>query len=706
MALATVTTLRPAHGDPGDILTTAAPVIGADQPKAADIRDGDASVATQTGAMQYSYPIRVPPGRHGMEPHLSLNYSSQAPIYGGIAAGWSLSIPEIREDTSKGRLRRQTVGAAINYVSSMAGGRPLLLEENPEPTSGIATYRAQNDSSFARYQRMDPIQYPFTHWTVLTPDGMTYLFGDPRFANCPNISDGNAPLTHMIDEFNNQIDYYWTATPGNTTYQANDCHIDHIDYGAGTGLSKFATVSFAYDSPAASTPCGGIPVGSAIDYRQEFPHVVGSRKLSSVVVTAYEPGTTTVVHTRQISLTYDSATESCNASYSAYRQLDSIQESAWGTNSPRVDLPPVTLTYGSAIRGAYQTASSSIPWSVIPQAPIFANLAWGYRFDDVHNTWPSVEAMMLDIDGDGLPDRVTNTSHYDAATSKYVCEATWERNTINSAYVTGTTTSPPTTWKIRLPTLKWGEVAPPTYAGAASPNTNNFNFKERCALNYQLTGYANSHDPDAEGPGLCSLSSPNCPSAGVCANGNDCAQGVPFSGGPTYLSYRWIDVDGDGLVDLIASPAGSAALKVYNLQMGNGLGGYLQDVPERPFGVDFPACPSTPFTALPNNWGSYTMCHGMYPWMIYKNLGNGQFATTPTIKYAPVPLESDLGDSSITSSVIGQYQGMFDIDGDGIPDIVFSDPTSPSVIWVPVHGVESGSLRLRVGDRLRTIDVI
>ena len=96
---------RPAQGAPGDIFTSAAPVAGSDPPKATDLKDGDASVSTQTGALQYSYPIQVPPGRNGMAPQLALSYSSQAPIYGGVAVGWSLSVPEIREDHAQGRLR-------------------------------------------------------------------------------------------------------------------------------------------------------------------------------------------------------------------------------------------------------------------------------------------------------------------------------------------------------------------------------------------------------------------------------------------------------------------------------------------------------------------------------------------------------------------------------------------------------------------------
>jgi hypothetical protein len=142
-------------------------VIGSDPPKASDIMDGDASVSTQTGALQYSYPIRVPPGRNGMVPHLALSYSSQAPIYGGIAAGWSLSIPEIREDTSQGRLRTNSPEvestqadprADDRFVSTLAGGRPLIPVTEPTSSGVYKTYRAQNDTSFMRYERMNPGQ--------------------------------------------------------------------------------------------------------------------------------------------------------------------------------------------------------------------------------------------------------------------------------------------------------------------------------------------------------------------------------------------------------------------------------------------------------------------------------------------------------------------------------------------------------------------
>jgi hypothetical protein len=97
MALVAVVSIRPAQAAPGDIFSSPAPVINSSPQKAADLHDGDASVSAQTGAFEYSYPIRVPPGRNGQAPSLALSYSSQGGIYGGIAAGWELSIPWIHQ---------------------------------------------------------------------------------------------------------------------------------------------------------------------------------------------------------------------------------------------------------------------------------------------------------------------------------------------------------------------------------------------------------------------------------------------------------------------------------------------------------------------------------------------------------------------------------------------------------------------------------
>lgn len=118
MALAVVTAARPALSNPADIFETAAPVIDSSPPPVTPSDTGESSVSAN-GSLEYSYPIKVPPGRHGMQPHIALHYSSQAPIYGGIAAGWTLDVPIITLDTTHTLLRDGTPA----YHSSLNGGR-------------------------------------------------------------------------------------------------------------------------------------------------------------------------------------------------------------------------------------------------------------------------------------------------------------------------------------------------------------------------------------------------------------------------------------------------------------------------------------------------------------------------------------------------------------------------------------------------------
>jgi hypothetical protein len=300
MALVTFASLNPAWGDPGDIFTTSAPVIGAEAPKATPLAAGDSSVSEQTGAFQYSYPIKVPPGRHGMQPHLALSYSSQAPIYGGLAAGWSLAIPIITLDTTDGRLWATATQPPIKtYTSSMAGGRPLVPVGETTSSSVSATYRAQNDTSFTRYELMAPGS-GFA-WQAYGHDGTIYSFGDTDAKHagaCRTIiSDEYAPLTRVRDSFGNLIEYRYEAGV------AGDCRVVQITWGQNVlaGLGPFASATFIY---ATSPPtCAGIPVGSQTSYRTGAKIVTGSGQLDSITVSAFLPQQHfPPVHTRIITL--------------------------------------------------------------------------------------------------------------------------------------------------------------------------------------------------------------------------------------------------------------------------------------------------------------------------------------------------------------------------------------------------------------------
>jgi hypothetical protein len=140
VAMMSVLQMQMASGAPGDIFSLPAPTLGADPPKASDIKAGDASVSTQTGALQYSYAIQVPPGRNGMAPSLALSYSSQAPTYGGVASGWAMSIPSISEDQTHGRLA--TRGGWVDAVHLDKG-------EDPASTTRSSRHLPAGDRLYA-----------------------------------------------------------------------------------------------------------------------------------------------------------------------------------------------------------------------------------------------------------------------------------------------------------------------------------------------------------------------------------------------------------------------------------------------------------------------------------------------------------------------------------------------------------------------------
>lgn len=675
-----IVAIRPSHGDPADVFQVGAPTVGASAPQGADIANGEASVSTLTGAFSYAYPLVAPPGRAGMAPSIALSYNSQAPIYGGIAAGWSLSgIHVISKDTSNGRL------GPTRYQSSLAGNRPLVQVN--ESLAGGATYRARNDASWTRYQLLgdNPTQ---GKWRAFTTDGKVWYYGETGHGDCAPFTVDYAPLTRVVDKFGNEISYSYKANPA----APSDCDIDFVTWGQNTSAGlpfHFATMKFNFGEAASCAP--NVFVGSQMSWRTGSLVSKGTRKLNSISIAAHAPGTASpgVIpgapdHLRTIILGYDSSEESCSATHAPYRRLSSIRETASGSDSPQVALPVVTFSYGNANFGSLALTWPSTPpttpsppwiqWHPAPTTSHF-NLGWGYRYPASSSKQPTVEEMLIDIDGDSLPDRVTNVPRLGGGGVSY-CQAWWQRNN-----GTGQWQAPELL--MQLPTLKWAS-APGTYSGGAYANQNGTN--EGCSLNYQQTSFRNASESTSTNI-LCADGS-SCPTSGYCTAGKfDCTPTQPA--GPTILSYRWIDLDGDELVDFVASPMRGGRGQ-YNFYKGNlapttespFVFGDFDHLPGQPAG--YADCPNPNYTAIGtaniggSGTGAYSTCGGKATWFFYKNYGNGQFGESsggatpwpyPTrVLHQPIPLESDYGESSIISYPLGSYMGTVDLDGDGFSD--------------------------------------
>ncbi|MCI0585138.1 MAG: hypothetical protein L0227_19970, partial [Chloroflexi bacterium] len=130
-----------------DALEAGAPSLDSGAPQPASLQAGGHGISEQTGAVSYSYPLAVPPGRQEMQPSLSLDYSSRAPLRGGIAAGWSLGFPSIDLDTSSGTLD------AERFTASLGGASGRLVEVDDTPAHDGATYRLEQDDAFVIFER-------------------------------------------------------------------------------------------------------------------------------------------------------------------------------------------------------------------------------------------------------------------------------------------------------------------------------------------------------------------------------------------------------------------------------------------------------------------------------------------------------------------------------------------------------------------------
>lgn len=137
-----------------------------------------------SGALAYSYPLAVPPGRNGMAPSLSLSYNSQNTAEGSIVGyGWTLDIPSIERMNKTGtdRLYRE------NFFTSSLSGELVSLS---------------GSSYGARMEKGDFITYSFVGnaWTATDKQGTVYTFGATAASRQDNPADSTEIYKWMLEE--------------------------------------------------------------------------------------------------------------------------------------------------------------------------------------------------------------------------------------------------------------------------------------------------------------------------------------------------------------------------------------------------------------------------------------------------------------------------------------------------------------------------
>lgn len=146
-----------------------------------------------TGALTYSFPLTIAPGRNQSTPEVSLNYSSQDNTQDSIVGyGWSFSIPYITRVNKTGTNKLYQ----DNYFMSSLDGELVNV--------GTNTYAAKVEKG-----NFNIYTFNSGTWTMTDKLGNSFIFGNTSQAKQANPQDTNQVFKWMIEKA--------TDSNGNTT---------------------------------------------------------------------------------------------------------------------------------------------------------------------------------------------------------------------------------------------------------------------------------------------------------------------------------------------------------------------------------------------------------------------------------------------------------------------------------------------------------
>lgn len=182
-----------------------------------------------TGQFKYSIPIVLPKGRRGTAPGLVLGYSLSGGN-GWCGVGWSLGLGAIHRDTRRGApIKWDATGPLQEYDDSKGfvasfNGFTVALTNTSVPSAIPQVYLARVDHGkrlrFEYYATAEP------YWHVTDKSGNQWIFGptaSSRLLNPKWTSAGAAQtylwaLTWASDANGNLIEYFYTKDAGNQLY--------------------------------------------------------------------------------------------------------------------------------------------------------------------------------------------------------------------------------------------------------------------------------------------------------------------------------------------------------------------------------------------------------------------------------------------------------------------------------------------------------
>ena len=331
-----------------------------------------------SGSASYSIPIAVPPGVAGMQPDLSLTYSSMADN-GTLGVGWSLGGLSIIHRCPR-TLAQDNVAGGVKFDADdrfCLDGQRLIAISGAYGADGTE-YRTEIDS-FSRVISHGTAGSGPAYFTVETKAGQTMEYGATTDSRVPIPGRSEArfwALNRVEDTVGNYMTlHYWHDWTTDDT-----CRIDRIEYAGNTaaGTSPQSSVQFLYEVRP--------------DPRETYQ--VGARINMSHRLTGIQASTgSTLVHDYRFAYDQSPAT--------GRSRLRSVTECDGSGDC----LAPTAFDWNPDPEGWAADPAWALPTHIFT----IRDLGGTHQLGDV-----------VDINGDGLPDMVRANSGNEAARVTYM----------------------------------------------------------------------------------------------------------------------------------------------------------------------------------------------------------------------------------------------------------------------------------------------
>lgn len=372
-----------------------------------------------TGRFGYSIPLNLAPARHGTTPNLELVYNSANPN-SWCGVGWDLDLGYIERETKYGVPIVWSGGhpaSPMEYDDSKGFFFSFKnkMSDLVEISSGV--YRAQIQGDFWQFQLSGD------EWIVTDKSGTQYYFGESSGSRMTNPKSGWS-ASGDANTFHWALDKIVTATGDEATisYTSSGGRLYPQTYSyngstAGSGLSPLSVVQF--NLTATNRPDATISCRSAYAVTNQY-------LLNSIVHTVNGQ----MVWSNRLNYAFSASTG--RALLSSVIRYGADQSSA---------LPPLTFNY-SQQSFTFKPASQ---WGNLYSPNSSYNSSY-YSFNN-----PLCD--LVDIDGDGLPDRViapvtapstTWWVQHNNGSNGFGSYTTW--NVGSQTYNSGYSTSTDPTW--------------------------------------------------------------------------------------------------------------------------------------------------------------------------------------------------------------------------------------------------------------------